>query len=86
MENLQDYKEINYSVFQKEMDLQFAKCEIKEIEMAIEIGLKSIATIKNCFRKDTQIVSDEVMTKVMNMIKLDGFILWSNGKRFYYIK
>jgi hypothetical protein len=59
---------------------------MKEIEIALKVGLKSSATVKNAFRKDSQIVSDEVMTHVMSIIGVDGFILWVNSKRHYYIK
>jgi hypothetical protein len=86
MIQIQGYKEVSYSSFQKVMDLQFEKSELTEIEIALAIKVKSTATIKNAFRKDTQIVSDEVMTNVMKAIELEGFILWVNAKRFYYIK
>lgn len=80
------HTELNYSQFQKLMDLQFEKCGLTEIEIALKVGLKSTATIRNAFRKDTQIVSDEVMTKVMHEIGLNGFIVWDNGKRCYFAK
>tara|TARA_R110000868_G_scaffold329938_1_gene590864 strand:- start:343 stop:510 length:168 start_codon:yes stop_codon:yes gene_type:complete len=54
--------------------------------MAVKLGLKSTATIKNAFRKDNQIVSDEVMSGIMECIELRGFILWMCGDRYYYIK
>lgn len=81
-----DYRQVSYSAFQKEMDLYFDKCELKDIEIALAVGVKTTATVKNAFRKDTQIVSDEVLTKIMETIKLDGFVLWKTGKRFYYIR
>jgi len=86
MIQINNYKEVKYSIFQKAMDLELASSEIQEIEIAVKVGVKATATIKNAFRKDTQVVSDEVMTKIMEVIGLDGFILWANGKRFYYIK
>jgi hypothetical protein len=86
MVQLENYKEVNYNVFQKALDLEFANSEIKEIEIALKVGVKTTATIKNAFRKDTQIVSDEVLTKIMDVVGLDGFVLWYNGKRLYYIK
>jgi hypothetical protein len=86
MIEINNYKAVSYSAFQKEMDYFFSKSELKEIEIAIKVGLKSTATVKNAFRKDAQIVSDEVMTNIMGVINLDGFILWNKGKRIYYIK
>jgi hypothetical protein len=86
MIQVQGYKEVSYSGLQKEMDYRFEASDFTEIEIAIAVKVKSTATIKNAFRKDAQIVSDEVMTNVMKVIGVDGFILWVNAKRFYYIK
>lgn len=81
-----DYRQVSLSVFQKEMDNHFDKSGLKDIEIALAIGVKSTATVRNGFRKDAQVVSDEVLTNIMQTIKLDGFVLWKNGKRFYYIR
>jgi len=86
MNNMNDYTEVKYHVFQKHMDEKFSALNVKEIEVALKVGLKSVATVKNAFRKDVQVVSDEVMSKVMDIIGLDGFVVWRSGKRFYYIK
>lgn len=86
MINIQGYRELNYSAFQKEMGSYFANSEIKDIEIAVKVGLKSTATVRNAFRTDTQIVSDEVMTKIMKLINIEGFILWVEGNRYYYVK
>mgnify|MGYP001281065615 CR=1 FL=1 len=85
MIQINNYKQVTYSAFQKALDSQFEKSELKEIEIALKVGVKTTATVKNAFRKDMQIVSDEVLTKIMETIKLEGFVLWINGKRFYYI-
>ena len=84
MIQINNYKQVTYSAFQKALDIHFDKCELKEIEIALKVGVKTTATVKNAFRKDIQIVSDEVLTKIMETIKLDGFVLWVNGKRYYY--
>lgn len=81
-----DYKEVDYSAFQKALDHYFDKSELTALEIAIKVGVKTTATIKNAFRKDAQIVSDEVLTKIMSIIKLEGFVLWEKGQRCYYIK
>jgi len=86
MIQINGYLNVSYSTFQKEMDASFEKSQLKELEIALSVGLKSIATVKNAFRKDNQIVSDEVMSKIMQLIGIDGFILWIQGTRFYYIK
>lgn len=86
MIQVNDYRQVSFSAFQKEMDIYFDKCELKDIEIALAVGVKSTATVRNAFRKDTQVVSDEVLTNIMQTIKLDGFVLWNKGKRFYYIR
>jgi len=86
MIEIQGYNKVNYQKFQIEMDSRFANCELSELELAVKLRLKSTATIKNAFRKDNQIVSDEVMTGIMELMDLRGFILWFNGERNYYIK
>lgn len=86
MIEIQGYNKVTYQKFQIEMDARFGNCKFSELEIAVKLGLKSAATIKNAFRKDNQIVSDEVMTGIMELIDLRGFILWFNGKRYYYIK
>lgn len=86
MNNMNDYTEVKYPAFQKAMDEKFTALNVKEIEIAMKVGLKSVATVKNAFRKDVQVVSDEVMSRVMDIIGLDGFVVWRSGKRFYYIK
>jgi hypothetical protein len=68
MIEIQGYTKVNYLKFQTEMDARFANCELSELEIAVKLGLKSTATIKNAFRKDNQIVSDEVMSGIMECI------------------
>jgi hypothetical protein len=86
MIQVNNYKQVSFSAFQKEMTNHFDKCELKDIEIALAVGVKSTATVRNAFRIDAQVVSDEVLTKIMETIKLDGFVLWNKGKRFYYVR
>jgi|APCry1669189034_1035192.scaffolds.fasta_scaffold48613_2 hypothetical protein len=85
MIQVNNYKEVSYSEFQNALDQAMAESVLTELEIAIKVGVKTTATIKNAFRKDAQIVSDEVLSKIMKTIKLNGFILWTNGQRYYYI-
>lgn len=86
MIQIQGFKNVTYQAFQKEMEARFDASGKKEIELALKLGLKSTATIKNAFRKDEQVVSDEVLSGLMDLIDLRGFVLWIEGKRNYYIK
>jgi hypothetical protein len=85
MIQVNNYKEVSYSEFQNALDQAMTESVLTELEIAIKVGVKTTATIKNAFRKDAQIVSDEVLSKIMKTIKLNGFILWTNGQRYYYI-
>jgi hypothetical protein len=85
MIQVSNYKQVSYSEFQNALDQAFHGCDLTELEIAIKVGVKTTATIKNAFRKDAQIVSDEVLSKIMKTIKLNGFILWTNGQRYYYV-
>lgn len=84
--NLQDYKVVNYSQFQKELHKKFSDMDCKELSIAANIGVDSVLTIRNCFNLNKQMVSDTVLTKVMDFLKLDGFVLWAGGVRKYYIR
>ena len=86
MKEIPGYKCLNYQKFQIEMEDRRRGAQIADIELAMKLGLKTTATIRNAFRKDTQVVSDEVMSGLMDLIDLTGFILWINGKRYYYLK
>ena len=86
MKEIPGYKCLNYQKFQIEMEYRRKAVEIEDIELAMKLGLKTTATVRNAFRKDAQVVSDEVMSGLMDLIDLTGFILWMNGKRFYYVK
>jgi hypothetical protein len=86
MIQIQGFTNTTYQKFVMEMEARFTSSQTTEIELAQKLGLKSTQTIRNVFRKDTQIVSDEVMSGIMEFLDLYGFIVWMNGDRYYYIK
>ena len=86
MIKINNYIQVSYSDLQKLFDSYYDNSGLKDIETALKLEVKSTATVRNIFRKDNQVVSDEVMTKFIGIIGLDGFILWVNGKRHYYVK
>jgi hypothetical protein len=85
MNNLNKYKEVKYSEFISELNLKFKESELSAIKLADKCKLKSTMTINNAFKKDKQIASDLVVTKIMDFTNLDGFILYNKGERKYYI-
>lgn len=56
-----------------------------DVQVAAEIDVKTQATVKNAFNKEAQIVSDKVLTDIMKSIGIEGFVLWSNGTKQYYV-
>jgi len=80
------YKKINYSQLQDVLDKKRKEKDLHEIALAANIEVKSVGTIRNCFNKSEQTVSDEVFTKLFNELGIDGIVLWSNGERNYLIK
>lgn len=81
------YRKVTYTQLQKELQKSRAdKPDLHEINLAANINVKSVGTIRNCFVEDAQVVSDEVLTKLFKELELDGIVLWSNGERNYLIK
>jgi len=81
------YKKVTYSQLQSALQKSKAeKPDLHEINLAANINVKSVGTIRNCFAEDNQAVSDEVLTKLFKELEFDGIILWSNGERNYLIK
>lgn len=82
------YKSVSLKSFQSEVQRKYAQYrETKtEIDVCLFIKAKSPQTVRNAFRDDIQIVSDEIMTKVVKCLGVDGFILWEGGVRYYFIK
>lgn len=85
MDNISKYKEVKYSEFISELNLKFKDSELSAIKLADKCKLKSTMTVNNAFKKDKQIASDSVVTKIMDFTNLDGFILYNKGERKYYI-
>jgi len=85
MNNLEKYKQIKYSEFISELNLKFKESELSAIKLADKCKLKSTVTVSNAFKKDKQIVSDLVVTKIMEFLNLDGFILWNKGEKKFFI-
>ncbi len=80
------YKQTNYSEFKKLLTDAFETCGKAKIQIAANINVKSPATVSNTLEAEKQMVSDEVLTKVMKSVGLSGFVIWIFGKKYYYIK
>ena len=80
------YKKTDFQNVQFLLKKLYDDTGIHDLNFAAKIGVKSVATVRNVFNKDKQIVSDELFTIIFNALNLDAFIVWINGKRVYYVK
>lgn len=55
------------------------------ILLASSLKIRTTQSINNALVLDKQIASDLLLTNLMKELKFDGFILWKEGKRRYYI-
>jgi hypothetical protein len=90
MSKVINYKKIKYPDFQRLLHKRFIDSAGENhqpyyMELALKIG-KTAVTVRNCFQPIEQVVSDEVLTKLMDEIGLEGKIEWISGERHYCIK
>lgn len=85
-ELVKGYRQVSYSQLQPEL-VEFYKASKKSyVELAYELDVRSVSTAQNAIVSDDQMVSDEILTKVFNLIGLNAFVVWLNGERKYYLK
>jgi hypothetical protein len=80
------YENKTYKQFQKvlwQLSVDSGKGEAK---LSLEMGGVSIQSVRNCFDNSTQRVSDAILTKLMDCLGMEGFVLWVGGVRKYYIR
>lgn len=85
-EIVKGFRRIELSELQEE--LQKAQKESKKsyVDLAYNLNLKSVTSIQNLLTSDPQVVSDEMLTRFINLLGLNAFVTWKNGERNYYIK
>lgn len=82
------YKQVSYDLLQELMGEKFNNYKEvhTEIQLAVAINVKSPQTVRNAFQKDMQMVSDEVLTTLIEAIGINGCVIWEKGVRNYYVK
>ena len=80
------YREIGFPELQEELNKLFKESKKSHVELAYEMGVKSISTISNILSGQPQVVSDENLTKFINLFGLQAFVQWKDGIKKYYIK
>ena len=85
--NIIGYKQVDYKQLQQEMQKRYADYREgkSEIDLAVAINIKSTQTVRNAFRQDYQMVSDELLTSLNKAIGLNTCVVWENGVRNYFI-
>ena len=59
------YKKVTYAQLQSALQKTKAeKPDLHELTIAANINVKSVGTVRNCFSDTSQVVSDEVLTKL----------------------
>lgn len=79
------YKEVSYTELVQAIKVSQNTIGKSDVQIAVEIGVGTPNTVKNAIN-DKQIVSDKVLTNIMQSIDLDGFVLSKDGNKTYYIK
>jgi hypothetical protein len=80
------YKKVDYKELQDALNERYSKLNRPDIEIAMEAGLQSTVSVKNALNKETQVASDNLLTKIMKVLDFKGVVLWDSGERNYYIK
>lgn len=79
------YEKVSYKALQAKIYRNWVDSGLSLIDLSKKVGVKSYQTVKNSFHTEIQMVSDEVLTKVMDEINLKGQIVWEGGKKSYFI-
>ena len=80
------YREVGLPELQDELNRLYKESGKSHVDLAYEMGVKSISTITNILSGQPQVVSDENLTKFINLFGLKAFVQWKDGNRTYYIK
>lgn len=81
---IKGYKKITYNQLQ-EFIKKAKEGNKSDVEIAVALKVETTQTVRNATQKDEQKVSDKILSSLINIVGLDGFIFWHNGIRSYYI-
>jgi len=69
-------------------------CKLKEYrdynkksnaQIAVDLDFRASQTVVNALNYNIQNVKDSTLSRVMEYFEFDGFIMWKNGKKYFYI-
>lgn len=87
--NFPDYQEVTYKQLQSQISESWADYLIKngnEVKLANSLKVKTTQSVRNAFAPIKQVVSDDLLSGVMECLGMDAFVVWSKRKRRYYVK
>lgn len=86
--NIDGYNKVTYKGLQSQLQKKYAeyRTDKGEMDLALAIKVQSPQTVRNAFNNNMQVVSDAILTNIMDTIGFDGFTAWVGGRRYYYVK
>lgn len=81
---IKGYKKITYNQLQ-DFIKKAKEGNISDVQIAVDLKVETTQTVRNATQKDEQKVSDKILSSLINIVGLDGFVFWRNGIRNYYI-
>jgi len=86
--NISGYKQVTYLRLQQLMAAKYEKYKegSSEILLAVSLNVKSSQTVRNAFQQDMQMVSDSILTSIIEAIGLNACVVWEKGQRNYFVK
>lgn len=86
MITVKGYNAVDYETFQGILYDAYKRSAKTYFQIANEIDVNSTQTPINAITANKQMVRDDILTKVMESIGVDGFIHSHKGEKYYYIK
>lgn len=88
--NFTDYREITYKNLQKEiLSKAWADYLLKngnEVTLANSLQMRTTQSVRNGFNQSNQVLSDELFNALLDILGVDGFVVWNKRKRKYFVK
>lgn len=81
-----EFKHVEYKELQKHIHTCKDKKKLNDLSIALLLGAKSAQTARNALNRDNQIASDQLLTKLMKAVGINGKVEWIEGVRYYSIK
>lgn len=87
--NFPNYQEVTYKQLQTLISKSWADYLIKngnEVKLASSLKVKTTQSVRNAFAPIKQVVSDDLLTGVIDCLGMDAFVVWNKRKRKYFVK